>query len=253
MKGKALRRALTTSHVDRITDDIPLIVDQTEIITPERAYELLAKNDNNRPVNWKKVEEYAAIMKAGGWKLHAQGIILDSDGNVLTGQKRLWAVIHANVAVRMRVSRGSPKDTASLIDRGASQSARDLASRDTGRKHSPIESSIVRAILAARGRHRPSADEIAQVMSERSKELAAVLAASARIKKTRVVLMLLGAIVIGDFLDEYRVELVARVSVLSIALADALAPQSVEQCWGKGAAFGLAMLHAIRLVRDERL
>jgi hypothetical protein len=249
MKGKALRRALATSHVDRITEDIPLITDQTEVITPERAYEFLARNENNRPINWKKVEEYAAIMKAGGWKLHAQGIILDGDGNVLTGQKRLWAVIHANVSVRMRVSRGSPKDTAALIDRGDSQSARDLASRVSGRKHSPTESSIARAILAARGRQRPSADETAEIMSQHSKELAVVIAAAATVKKTRAVTMLLAAIVVVDCTNEARAEMAARMSVLTSRLANALAPQTAEDCWGKGAAFGLAMAHAIKIVK----
>ena len=96
IKGKALRKALETKEAYRLTEDIPLIIDTTEWITPETAQEMLKRNKHNRPVNWNKVEEYADIMAGGQWQLHAQGIILDCDGNILTGQKRLWLRSSAN-------------------------------------------------------------------------------------------------------------------------------------------------------------
>ena len=77
--NKALRRALETSDALRVNANVPLIVDRTELITPEIAREMLKKNQRNRPINWTKVDEYAAIMKAGKWELHAQGIILDTE------------------------------------------------------------------------------------------------------------------------------------------------------------------------------
>ena len=166
MKGKALRRALASSDALRINTekDVPLIVTTTELITPTIAKEILKNNKKNRPVNWHKVEEYAATMREGRWRLHDQGIMLDTDGNVLTGQKRLWAIINADVNIYMRVSRGNPPDTAHIIDRGVPQSARDLAARDTGRMHSPTEASLARAILALNGNLKPSADDIAAVL-----------------------------------------------------------------------------------------
>ena len=63
MKGKALRRALMTSDAVRIDTNLPAITDRTELISPEDAEEMLKKNARNRPVNWNKVEEYAAIMR----------------------------------------------------------------------------------------------------------------------------------------------------------------------------------------------
>ena len=169
MKGKALKRALEVDPI-RAGGDIPLITDKTELITPTVAQEMLRANKDNRPINWKKVEEYSDAMVRGEWKLHAQGIVLDEGGNILTGQKRLWAVIYADVSVYMRVSRGNPKDTAKLLDRGDPQSARDLASRGTGRWHSPTESSIARACAALTGNMRPSKTQLADIFEANSKK-----------------------------------------------------------------------------------
>ncbi len=246
MKGKALRRALQTSHVVRINADVPLITDATELMTPETAYDMLLKNANNRPINWKKVEEYAAIMSAGKWQLHSQGIILDPNGNILTGQKRLWAVIYSNTAVYMRVSRGNPSTVANLLDRGTPQSSRDLASRETGRKHTPIEASIGRAILAMRGIVRPSTDELASAISQYSTRAAMVMKATAGTKKTRSIVMILAAICEGS--ESLIANKAVFVEKWAKALEDKLAPQTPEQCWGRGAAFALAMNQARQIV-----
>ena len=135
IKGKALRRALESKDAMRINGEIPLIVDTTELITPAIAQEMLKHNKTNRPINWRKVEEYADLMAHDQWKLHSQGIIFDPDGNILTGQKRLWAVVYSGKDVLMRVSRGCPADTVRILDRGTPQTARDMASRETKRKH----------------------------------------------------------------------------------------------------------------------
>ena len=71
LKGKALRRALKSTDVVRINTDLPAIVDTTELISPAQAQEMLTQNQNNRPVNWHRVEQYAEIMKQGKWQLHA--------------------------------------------------------------------------------------------------------------------------------------------------------------------------------------
>ena len=247
MKGRALRRALASRDAHRVSVDLPLITDVTEMVDPNRAYELLAKNKDNRPVNWKKVEEYAAIMIAGQWALQAQGIILDGEGSILTGQTRLWAVIKANATVPLRISKGSPKETARLIDRGRPQTPRDLATRTTGEKHGPTEVALARAVLALRGVLRPSADLIAAVIEEQWKEFGAVLRAISGMKRTRAVLMTVAA------LCSYRKGAASpyalHVEAVATKLSQALLPQTAEGCWGKGAAFSLAMKRAEELVR----
>lgn len=250
--NKARRRALETADAIRINTDVPLIVDRTVLITPELAREMLKNNKNNRPINWKKVEEYAAIMKRGEWILHAQGIVLDSQGNILTGQKRLWAVVYSGVNVYFRVSTGNPVASARLLDRGTPQTARDLASRDTEQKHSPTESSLARAILMLKGVARPSVDDLARTIADYSERNAAGMRATAGTKKTRVVLMVLATISEVAIDDLHQISLLSRIEKMTEELTLALLPSSADECWGKGAAFAMAMAHARRIVEERR-
>lgn len=244
MKGKALRRALASQAAVRINSEIPLIIDKTELITPGMAQEMLKHNDHNRPVNWKKVEEFADIMRNGKWKFHSQGIILDSKGNILTGQTRLWAIVYSDTSVYMRVSTGNPTESAEVLDRGRPQSSRDLATRKTERKHSPTENSIARAICVLRGT-KPTVDAVASVLVDRSDVIAAVLRETARDKKNKSVLMVLAAICESSP-PEDACRLAKRTAKLSGQLDEALRPHSAEELWGKGTAFSMALEQARR-------
>jgi hypothetical protein len=246
MKGRALRRAIATNDVSRIGPNVPLITDTTELITPDLAYELLQRNKNNRPVNWKQVEEYASVMKRGEWQLHAQGIVLDSEGNILTGQTRLWAVIYADASIYMRVSKGTPAKAALVMDRGRPQSSRDLASRSTGRKHSPVEVSIGRAILALDGKLKPSTDDLAHVIESNCSKVVEILEAAKGSKKTRALLMVMAVVCVQD-LHVFKSNL-ARLQCFENELQSRLLPMSAEKCWGRGAAFRLAMETARKIV-----
>lgn len=247
--NRAMRRAMETKDALRVNAPVPLIVDTTELITPETAREMLKKNTRNRPINWKKVEEYAAIMKAGKWELHAQGIVMDTEGNILTGQKRLWAVVYAGINVYFRVSRGNPASAATLLDRGTPQTARDLASRNTERKHSPTESSIARAIAVLTGVTKPSVDDLADIMTNYSAVVQRMLRETHGTKKTRAILMILAAIAVrAQPLEDKAAELALKAARLSEKLDAALIPETADRCWGKGAAFSLAMNHARSLV-----
>jgi len=248
LKGKALKRAMATKDAVRLIGDVSLIHDTTELITPETAQSLLKKNTNNRPINWNKVKEFSDAMKSGKWKFHAQGIILDNKGNILTGQKRLWAIIHSGIPQYMRVSRGSHPDTAPYIDRGAPQSARDLASRHTRRKHSPTESNIVRAILALRAITRPSADQIAEMLVEKETILNLVIESTARMKKTKAGCMILAVVCDRYQEDPDRIKLCGELERLADELELRLHPVPIKNCWNKGAAFGLAMDRAVDVV-----
>lgn len=248
--NKALKRAALTSDAIRVDGNVPLIVDTTELIDPAKAHEMLQRNKSNRPVNWKKVEEYAAIMARGEWKLHAQGIIIDTCGNLLTGQKRLWAVIYSNSAQYFRVSRGNPAEVAKLLDRGTPQSARDLASRDTERKHSPTEASIARAVCAIRGILKPSTDELAEVIARQGPMVQAIFNEIKGTKKSKSVVMACAAICErSDSIDDAR-RLARQIDLIAGRLDMALLPQTAASCWGKGAAFSLAMGHALKSVQS---
>ena len=240
--SKSMRRALATNPV-RINSGIPEITDRTELVSPQDAEEMLKRNKNNRPINWKKVEEFSETMRRGEWQLHPQGIILDPEGNILTGQTRLWAIVYSGTPVYLRISRGSPAETAFVIDRGRPQSARDLAARKTSRKHSPTEASISRAICILRGQSRPSTDEIFAVMTEKNDLLKHVTKECSGTKKDKSVLMILAAIV-----EQQKGSLVSRVRVLADKLERELLPYSANACWGRGASFGMAMKKAAEVV-----
>jgi hypothetical protein len=252
MKGKALRRALATTDALRIgaEEQVPLIVTTTELITPDVAKTLLQRNTRNRPINWKKVDEYAAIMRAGRWRLHDQGLMLDVDENILTGQKRLWAVIKANVNVYMRVSRGNPPDTAHVIDRGVPQSARDLAARATGRVHSPTEASLARAMAVVQGALKPSPDDLAVLLEAYAGPMAIAIRATHGTKKTRETLMVLAVLILeyGDSVGRA----IPQLPILVDRLRADLLPRTAAECWGRGAAFSLAMEAARRIVLAAR-
>lgn len=250
MKGKALRRALASTDSLRVNADVPLIVTTTELVTPDVAKTMLQKNTRNRPINWHKVDEYAEVMRNGQWRLHDQGIMLDVHDNILTGQKRLWAVIKANVNVYLRVSRGNPADTATVIDRGVPQSSRDLAARETGRLHSPTEASLARAIAVLDENLKPSSDDLADILTRYSAPMAAVVSLTRGTKKTREVIMILAAL-IHCYRDTVGHQ-VALVPILVDQLRADLAPRTADECWGRGAAFSLAMQHAKRIVLATR-
>jgi hypothetical protein len=245
MKGKALRRALQTNDLSRLHGDVPLIVDTTEWITPDLALSYLKSNKKNRVVNWGKVEEFAEAMASGKWLFHGQGIMFDQDGNLLTGQKRLWALVYSGISgIYLRVSRGNPRTVAHIIDRGAPQTARDLASRNSGRKHGPTESSIARAICALNGNMKPSADELAAVIEVHSEVTLAVLKAISGTRKTKAVLMIAAALVNKTDSPEVASDMALKIEEQAEALESRLQPHTSKGCWNHGAAFGLAMKYA---------
>lgn len=226
-----------------------MITDTTEMISPEVAYDMLLKNTHNRPINWAKVEEYAETMREGRWELHAQGIVLDPDGNVLTGQKRLWAVIYSTKTIPFRVSRGSPKTSARLLDRHTPQTARDLSARNTGERHSPTEASLARAVLAITGKLKPSVDELAAAIEANFRVFEYLLERTRGTKKTRAVLMVLAAMAKAKNRDA----LIPETENIARELEQALAPQTAEQCWGRGAGFVLAMKLADRSIQNRKV
>ena len=252
--NKAARRAAEVKDGYRIIDSeaIPLIRDKTELITPELAKEMLKRNKKNRPINWRKVEQYADMMDSGDWKVHSQGIVLDNHDNILTGQKRLWAVIYSNTAVHMRISRGCPEETAKYLDRGTPQSSRDLATRETGRKHSPTEASIARGVCVLRGILKPSNNDLAEVMAEKASWMEEILKQTKGNKKTKPLLMILAS-VCQDAKNHAEVEYLSiRALQLADKLVEKLLPEEAARCWNKGAAFTLAMQRAQEIVMEAQ-
>ena len=94
-----------------------------EIITPERAAELLQNNPKNRHLRGRRVAAYANALKNGEWKQNTDPIAISEDGELLNGQHRLVAIIKSGVSMDCLVAYDCPKDT--IFDKGAERNIGD--------------------------------------------------------------------------------------------------------------------------------
>jgi hypothetical protein len=85
-------------------------------ITPAMAEDFLKHNRKNRKLNETRIKAYASVMKRGEWFAINQGIAFDKAGNLLDGQHRLMAIIHANKPVIMLVVEGLDSASQLVID-----------------------------------------------------------------------------------------------------------------------------------------
>jgi|TARA_Y100000015_G_C2382538_1_gene85672 hypothetical protein len=99
--------------------------DETAMMNPQWAKDLLVKNSSNRPVRGNVVKKYVAAMQAGEWKRTHQGIALAPDGTLLDGQHRLFAVQKSGCTVPMNVSYDCDPEIFTLLDCGVGRSAKD--------------------------------------------------------------------------------------------------------------------------------
>lgn len=97
-------------------------------ITPTLAASWLDKNENNRSINWDYVAQLARDMKAGCFACTHQGIAFDTEGRLIDGQHRLWAVLEADVPVRIRVFFNEPAENIVHIDGSCPRRAADRIS-----------------------------------------------------------------------------------------------------------------------------
>lgn len=246
--NRALRRAAECADGFRISGDIPLLTDSTELISPDWARDILEHhNKGNRPVSWSQVEAYSELMKKGEFALTAQGLVFDCNGNLLTGQTRLWAVVFSGCSVYMRVSRGSPPETGRLLDRGRQQTARDLASRDTESKHTPFEATLARAICGIHGNLKPSKDELAAVIVANAIQAKEAARQLAREKKSKALIMIVAALCEFSEPEQFNAMLL-KSAALAASLDLRLLPQQAEKVWGRGSGFGLALSLAVEIV-----
>ena len=102
------------------------VVSAVERITPESAAKMLVGNTRNRALVQARVIAMAEDMVAGRWRTTHQGVAIATDGTLLDGQHRLNAIILANVAVDMVVTRGLAVESIDAIDIGEKRRAHDV-------------------------------------------------------------------------------------------------------------------------------
>jgi hypothetical protein len=95
------------------------------LVTPDVAQKWLEGNTHNRTLRQSTVERYARDMTEGRWRKTHQGIAFDSDGVLIDGQHRLWAIFTAGVEIEMLVTYGLDMSAQEVIDGGEVRQARD--------------------------------------------------------------------------------------------------------------------------------
>lgn len=125
------------------------------LITPEWAAERLEELRaaiekglfRQRNPREKAIQKYAADMKAGKWQVTHQGIAFDSNGFLIDGQNRLWAVVRSHTAVWMWVNYYPPGSEnvrpMDVIDVGATRTIADALRITHGYVRGAAESAAV--------------------------------------------------------------------------------------------------------------
>lgn len=97
----------------------------TVTITPEVAERLLERNHKNRPRKERAIQTYAKAMLAGEWERTNQGIGFDRLGNLIDGQNRLYACVHAGVPFTTDLATGLRPEAKEKVDVGVKRSLAD--------------------------------------------------------------------------------------------------------------------------------
>lgn len=98
---------------------------QPETVTPEKAAALLSTSAGNRSISNSRVEEWAAEMRAGNWRL-GPTIDVDAGGHLINGHHRLQAVVKVGFPVEFMVMRGVRLDAVDVVDNGKARSFGDV-------------------------------------------------------------------------------------------------------------------------------
>ena len=95
-----------------------------EIVTPDLALEWITgpSNRQNRPVSKGWVNKLVTDILEGRWELNGETIKFDTEGDLIDGQHRLYAIVEANVPLPMTVVRGLPREVRHTIDIGRKRS-----------------------------------------------------------------------------------------------------------------------------------
>ena len=97
-----------------------------EIITPERAQELLDRAKPNRNIREVRAIEIAMDMEAGRWECNGETIIIAPNGRVLDGQHRLLACIISGIPFQTFISYDIPEKVFDTINGGRVRTAADI-------------------------------------------------------------------------------------------------------------------------------
>lgn len=96
-------------------------------VTPEMALELLCGNIANRSLRPSHIAYLSTMMKDGKWqKGHPAAILIATDGEILDGQHRLYAVLDSERTVWMNICVPESKEMRQFVDIGIQRTLADV-------------------------------------------------------------------------------------------------------------------------------
>lgn len=116
-------------------------------ITPDTAREMLSRNTKNRPLNKTHAQRFRDAIAAGEWWMNGETIIFATDGTLLNGQHRLWAVVASGVPIDVLVVNGIDSQAFSTIDGVRARRPSDVLAID-GEKNAVQLAAAVQALVA---------------------------------------------------------------------------------------------------------
>lgn len=124
-------------------DAMPEPYARLETIGPERAAYILEHNNHNRPIVRTNLARICRDLNNGEWKLNGETIVLASDGELMTGQHRLKAVVLTGIPIKTFVVYGIDRSAFPTMDQGTSKSVSAILSIG-GEKNSTMTASVAR-------------------------------------------------------------------------------------------------------------
>lgn len=117
------------------------------LVTPQIAAKFLGKNDRNRPIKWRRVQQLADAMMRGEWKETHQGIAFSPDDVLIDGQHRLLAIVETGISQWLWVFRNVDPAAFPVVDTGAPRTAADTLAIDKAHNCTVMAACIKQILL----------------------------------------------------------------------------------------------------------
>jgi hypothetical protein len=102
------------------------VMTEQTVITPKMAEMFLAKNQGNRKVRPRVIDQYARDIASRNWDLNGESVKIATDGTVIDGQHRLLACVQADAPFPTLIVRGLLISSRGTIDQGTRRSFGDV-------------------------------------------------------------------------------------------------------------------------------
>ena len=94
-------------------------------VTPELAEVLLSRNEGNRKIKQRRVDDFSRDIETANWKVNGEPLIVSRDGRLNDGQHRCAAVIQSKLPTDMLIVFGVAGETRDTVDHGVGRSPGD--------------------------------------------------------------------------------------------------------------------------------